>query len=129
MLRTSRRSFLAGSLMVAGVATFPSLRAADLRFKANPFSLGVASGYPSPTSVVLWTRIAPSPLEPGGGVPPGVVPVKWELATDEKMTKVVRRGEEYATSEWAHSVHAEPDGLEPGRDYWYRFTVGDMRSV
>jgi alkaline phosphatase D len=132
MLRTSRRSFLAGSLIAAGAAVLPdwrTLRAADLRFKANPFSLGVASGYPAPTSVVLWTRIAPSPLEPGGGVPAGVVPVKWELATDEKMAKVVRRGEEYATPEWAHSVHVEPDGLEPGRDYWYRFTVGDARSI
>jgi alkaline phosphatase D len=106
-----------------------SLRASDLRFKANPFSLGVASGYPTPTSVVLWTRIAPSPLEPGGGVAPGVVPVTWELATDEKMSKVVRSGREYATPDWAHSIHAEPDGLEPGRDYWYRFTVGDAHST
>jgi alkaline phosphatase D len=128
----SRRSFLAASLASLGVAAVGAprlLRAATLRFAADPFSLGVASGYPTPSSIVLWTRIAPSPLEPGGGVPPGVVvPVKWELATDEKMAKVVRSGVEYATPEWAHSVHAELDGLEPARDYWYRFTVGDRRS-
>ena len=132
MVRKSRRSFIAGSLASAGAILLPgwrSLRASDLGFKANPFSLGVASGYPTPTSVVLWTRIAPSPLEPGGGLPPGVVPVTWELATDEKMTKVVRTGREYATPDWAHSVHAEPEGLESGRDYWYRFTVGGARSV
>ncbi len=105
-----------------------SLHAATARFASNPFTLGVASGFPVATSVVLWTRIAPSPLEPGGGVPPGVVPVQWEIATDEKMTKVVRSGTEYATPEWAHSIHAEPVGLEPSRDYWYRFTAGGVQS-
>jgi phosphodiesterase/alkaline phosphatase D-like protein len=27
----------------------------------------VASGYPGPRSIVLWTRIAPQPLAPGCG--------------------------------------------------------------
>ena len=36
-----------------------------LRFAADPFTLGVASGYPTPDSCVLWTRIAPRPAEPG----------------------------------------------------------------
>ena len=30
------------------------------------FTLGVASGDPTPTSVVLWTRLAPDPLNGGG---------------------------------------------------------------
>ena len=129
----SRRSFLAGSLAAAaaGALSRPSaLRAAVPRFTSEPFALGVASGYPTASSVVLWTRVAPSPLEPGGGVPPGtVVPVLWEVAADDRMTKIVRRGTEYATAEWAHSVHAEVEGLESARDYWYRFTVGSARSV
>jgi alkaline phosphatase D len=33
---------------------------------AFPFVLGVTSGSPLPSSVVLWTRIAPEPLEGGG---------------------------------------------------------------
>jgi alkaline phosphatase D len=129
----SRRSFLAGSLAAAvtGSLAHPSiLRASVPRFTSNPFVLGVASGYPTASGVVLWTRIVPSPLEPGGGVAPdAVVPVQWEVAADDRMSKVVRRGTEYATAEWAHSVHAEVEGLEPARDYWYRFTVGDARSV
>ena len=32
------------------------------RFTGYPFTLGVASGAPEPTSVVLWTRLAPEPL-------------------------------------------------------------------
>src|SRR5258707_8713778 len=37
-------------------------------FESYPFSLGVASGDPLPDGVVLWTRLAPKPLE-GGGMP------------------------------------------------------------
>ena len=40
------------------------------------------------------------------------------------MRNVARRGTTYATPDWAHSVHVEVTGLEPGRDYWYRFTSG-----
>ncbi|TDI47925.1 MAG: hypothetical protein E2P02_02015 [Acidobacteria bacterium] len=35
------------------------------RFRESPFTLGVASGEPTQTSIVLWTRLAPSPMEPG----------------------------------------------------------------
>lgn len=130
MSRT-RRSFLIASLASLGAtALTPShpLRASPPRFRQDPFTLGVASGYPTATSVVLWTRLAPSPLEPGGGMPGAVVPVEWEVATDEKMSRVVLKGTDYATADWAYSIHAEPYGLEPARDYWYRFTAGNARS-
>ena len=32
-------------------------------FSAYPFSLGVASGDPAPDGFVIWTKIAPKPLE------------------------------------------------------------------
>ena len=128
---TTRRSFLAASL-AASASVLPDWRglraAASLQFKTNPFTLGVASGYPTARSVVLWTRVAPSPLEPGGGVGGAVIPVEWELAADDKMKRVVRKGIEYATAEWAHSVHVEAEGLDPARDYWYRFSAGGVRS-
>ena len=42
------------------------------QFSGDPFTLGVASGDPDATSVVLWTRLAPKPLEPGAGMAPGL---------------------------------------------------------
>jgi alkaline phosphatase D len=130
--RWSRRALIGhlGAGLVATALPARLLRAADSpRFKKDPFALGVASGYPGPDTVVLWTRIAPFPLEPGGGVAAdAVIPVTWELATDERMRKVVQQGVYYATAEWAHSVHAEPTGLEAGRDYWYRFKAGSSHS-
>ena len=38
-------------------------------FAAYPFALGVASGDPAPDGFVIWTKIAPKPLERGGGMP------------------------------------------------------------
>jgi alkaline phosphatase D len=102
--------------------------AAQIGFSSNPFTLGVASGYPLPTGIVLWTRLAPAPLLPGGGMPRDVVPVEWEVATDEGMSRVVERGTAAATPAWAHAVHVEVSGLLPARPYWYRFRVGGEES-
>lgn len=85
-----------------------------------PFTLGVASGDPLSDGVVLWTRLAPDPLN-GGGMPMKPVTVIWEVAADPGMKKIVRNGGVLARPEIAHSVHVEVDGLEPGREYWYRF--------
>jgi len=123
----SRRRFLGalGTVSLCGVT--PMMRAAG-RQGRYPFSLGVASGYPGPDSVVLWTRLAPEPRSPAGGMPPEPVPVLWEVALDEGFRSIVADGVHYATPDWAHSVHVEPAGLWPDRDYWYRFQVGDAIS-
>jgi len=103
---------------------------AAVRMRRNPFTLGVASGDPRPDGVVLWTRLAPEPFEPDGhgGMGPGSVQVRWEVATDERFRQVVRRGSALANASLGHSVHPEVDGLEPDRIYWYRFRVGDHLS-
>ena len=128
----TRRRLLTGALALgAAHATAPLVRrvGAQPRFTGSPFTLGVASGYPSPSGVALWTRLAPAPLQPGGGMPPEVIGVEWEVATDDRMGRVVQRGTAAATPEWAHSVHVEIDGLEPGRWYWYRFRSGGATSA
>jgi alkaline phosphatase D len=96
-------------------------------FIGYPFTLGVASGSPLPTGVVLWTRLAPDPLH-GGGVGADAVVVRWEVAEDESFGRVVQRGSVDAVRAWAHSVHVEVTRLEPGRWYFYRFIAGDEVS-
>ena len=101
---------------------------APLIFKTDPFKLGVASGDPDSTSVVLWTRLAPEPLAFGGGLPKGPVPVEWEVGLNEQMTRVMFRGTAMARPETGYSVHALAEGLLPGRHYWYRFRAGEAES-
>lgn len=79
------------------------------------FTLGVASGDPLPDSVVLWTRLAPHPQEPGGGMPHQVIPVYWEVATDDQFRRIVRMGQARARPQEAHSVHVEVHSLSPAR--------------
>ncbi len=102
---------------------------ADPVFAEYPFQLGIASGDPTPDGFVIWTRLAPRPLEPGHGMPSAPVPVKWEVGTDRGLSNVVRRGEAVARPELGHAVHIEVEGLEPGRDYFYRFTAGAERTA
>jgi alkaline phosphatase D len=92
------------------------------------FKLGVASGEPSPDGMVLWTRLAPSPLAPDGGMGDRRVPVRWELAADEHFTRILQKGETVAEPAWGHSVHVEPRGLAANRPYWYRFIAGGETS-
>jgi alkaline phosphatase D len=96
-------------------------------FHAYPFTLGVASGEPLPDGIVLWTRLAPDPLE-GGGMPMANVDVSWEIAEDRQLRNVVQKGTAVARPELGHSVHVEVNGLRPGREYWYRFRAGDEIS-
>lgn len=93
-------------------------RAADV----PRFALGIASGHPRPDRLVLWTRLSGADL-------PERVDVRWELAHDEAFTRIAARGTEVAEAAWAHSVHAEPQGLEAGRWYWYRFSALGQRSA
>jgi alkaline phosphatase D len=94
------------------------------------YTLGVASGDPLPDGVVLWTRLAPSPLD-GGGMPDRGVSVRWEVAADDQFRRVVRRGEELAHPDGGHSVHADVRGLRPNAEYFYRFRAptGELSPV
>src|SRR5206468_5160182 len=71
-------------------------------FDAYPFTLGVASGDPAPDGMVLWTRLAPKPLE-GGGMPMAIVDVDWEIASDSRFRNIVKKGSSPARPELAHS--------------------------
>ncbi|ATC24576.1 alkaline phosphatase [Caulobacter vibrioides] len=98
-------------------------------FSTYPFQLGVASGDPSSDGFVIWTRLAPEPLEIGYGMPSAPVAVEWEVGDAPNMRNIVAKGTAIAPPELGHAVHVEVGGLQPNRDYWYRFTAGRERSL
>jgi alkaline phosphatase D len=126
-----RRDFLADLTRAAALcAVVPNVWRVTgrPRFADDPFTLGVASGDPTSTGGVLWTRLAPRPLEPEGGMSGTRTMVSWEVAEDERFSKIVAQGRATAAPELSYSVHADVDGLRPDRWYWYRFTSGEATS-
>src|SRR5262245_9442177 len=128
----TRRRFLGATGAAAAVFVTPRALRAPAAFAAVPtdlpvFTLGVASGDPTPRGVVLWTRLAPDPLH-GGGMPERKVDVRWEVFADESLRRVVKQGSIEAKPARAHSVHAEVFGLDPDREYWYRFRAAGQES-
>ena len=134
-LHFTRRDCLKMGGLAVGFAAAPAIvgRAAERRvWRSDPFSLGVASGSPSPSGFVLWTRLAPEPENYDPQRPAGMggasVPVTYEIASDQAMRNIVRRGTVMADAQYGYSVHLEVAGLKPHQPYWYRFMSGDAES-
>lgn len=122
----SRRRLLrgAGAGLVFSPAILKSARAAT---PGTLFTLGVASGDPRPTSVMLWTRLAPDPLN-GGGLTDKNIPVTWDVATDEGMTNIIATGSAVAKLASGHTVHVQAGNLPPNSWLYYRFTAMGQSS-
>ena len=126
-----RRAFLLGGLAVYGAsarelfAAGPALQ--NPKFPTSPFTLGVCSGDPAADGVVLWTRLAIDPLN-GGGMPRQPIEVQWQIAADDRLSRVVKSGKAMAVPDAAHTVHVEVSGLQPHTWYWYQFRAGSELS-
>ncbi|UWP83854.1 alkaline phosphatase D family protein [Dactylosporangium fulvum] len=120
MNRLSRRTFVLGGLATAGAVAVSKSALAAVPY---PFKLGVASGDPDADSVVLWTRLAPSPLNADGqgGMGTADVAVDWQVSTTETFASLVASGTVTARYAEAHSVHVVAGGLDPDAEYYYRF--------
>ena len=98
--------------------TTPPTVPATAPLPADPFRLGVTSGDPDATSVVLWTRLV--------GDLPDVVDVVWEVAADDTFGDVLATGATTATAADGHSVHVVADLAGPVA---YRFHAGGFTSA
>lgn len=138
MTLTSRRAFLAGGALTAGAVLLDGpgalartpYRTASSKIPVatgGGFSLGVASGQPTPTSAVLWTRV--DELERTSSL-------TLEVATDAQFRRVVQRQRVTATSVRDFTARRRITGLKPGTEYFYRFhtrgsdsPVGRLRTL
>ena len=118
-----RRDFLRLSATGAGLAALApvAVGCAPEPEATTVFSCGIASGLHSPNAVVLWTRLDPRLTDS--------TTVDWQLATGPDLGDVVASGTAPAPADHDHCVKILVERLEPGRDYWYQFTVGDVTSV
>ena len=128
-LRISRKDFvrlggLGAAAVVLGLEVSTDRAFAAPRFASDPFTLGVASGDPTPDAVVLWTRLMPDE----GGLPNRAFQINWRVATDENMTRVVKKGEVGTGPERGYAVHVDVRGLRTNSEYFYQFRAGDYES-
>ena len=129
----SRREFMkqlaaAGSLAVAPGFVRPVQAAWGESSLSSPlFTLGVASGDPTNDAVVLWTRLAPDPLN-GGGMGSALAEVTWQVALDPAMHQVIRQGIATAHPDNGHAVSVNVDGLIPDSWYYYQFSHAGEKS-
>src|SRR5262245_16499052 len=118
----------AGSLFAAPLPNTVRAFTASARqfdWRDDPFTLGVAAGAPRPDGFVLWTRLAPLSGAPIGDDRE----IGYEIADEPAFRRVVQHGRARAEVGFAHSVHLEVRGLQPGRPYWYRFFLGPWVSA
>jgi alkaline phosphatase D len=116
----SRRDFLAISAKGFGAAVISSgLMACNSNDEAK-FPHGIASGDPTQSAVILWTRVRPKRSQ--------TVNVAWEVALDDKFTQLVTTGSTSTNKTRDYTVKVDAIGLEPGQRYFYRFKCGDIFS-
>jgi alkaline phosphatase D len=122
MRHTTRRDFLAVTASTFGAV--PLLRLSDRRWQrpnaSAVFRHGVASGDPLADRVILWTRVTASRADASE--------VRWAMATDPAMTRVVARGEGRTGAARDFTVKVDVTGLMPATTYYYRFDAEGERS-
>lgn len=122
-----RRSFLKLTALGAGAAaTGVSLSGSAFAEAvgvdpAAVFQYGVAAGDPLPDGLLLWTRVTPDPSASPGSGRGARTPVRWLVATDPRLKKVVRSGSVRTDPARDHTVKVAVDRLEPGTTYYYGF--------
>ena len=124
----SRRDLLAGA-GVAGAGLILPGEAWAQRKRREPvemlggFTHGVATGEPSATTMLFWTRYQ------GTGSKP--VTLGLEVSTDPRMAKAKLMGEAIADPARDWTARLTVKGLTPGRTYYYRWRGPEknVRSV
>jgi alkaline phosphatase D len=118
----TRRRFCATVAGAAPVVAFANpLAPFAIDTDRGIFQHGVASGDPLPDRVILWTRVTHRDR-------PGLIPVKWLMARDPELRRVVRSGKVFTEASRDFTVNIDADGLEPATTYYYRFESLGARS-
>jgi alkaline phosphatase D len=123
--RLGRRTFLMGALATGALASAPVNYAAAARKRRLPlakdgrFPLGVASGFPRPRGITLWTQL--------DGVR-GSKRLRLVVAKDRKFKNVVEERLVTARKDRGHTARTFVKGLKPDARYYYRFVTEDSKS-
>lgn len=85
------------------------------------FEHGVASGDPLANRVILWTRVTPEGAGP--------VVLRYQIARDPEFKDLAGQATVQTHADRDYTVKVDPEGLEAGRYYWYRFETASGFSA
>ncbi len=112
----TRRHFVSATLAVAAASSVQ--RAYGARH-GESFQHGVASGDPLQDRVILWSRVTTPNLYED---------VRWTVARDPGMRRVVASGRVRTDITRDFTVKVDVSGLAPGHTYYYQFAARGERS-
>ena len=118
----TRRKFAEAAAAAGAVLAFGtgSAAAPAWRERRDLYPQGVASGDPSPDSVLLWTR-----RQPAAGDTRAAYLLTVEVSKNKEFHDVIVRGKAEVTADTDWTCRFMAAGLKPATEYWYRFTDAD----
>ena len=87
----------------------------------DPLKHSIASGDPTSSSVILWTRV--TQMDEDGQLIAGDVPVLWSVYSDPERTQRVSTGQTMALAANDYCVKVDAQGLNPYTAYYYQFSA------
>ncbi|MCG7515230.1 alkaline phosphatase D family protein [Vibrio sp. MMH1-50] len=117
----SRRDFIKAVSSGAVATTLTACGSDDS--DATPtgsFEYGVASGDPTQTQVIIWTRVTTAA---------SYVDVTWQVSRSEDFSTVEQSGTFATDTSRDFTVKVDVQNLNPSTQYYYRFMVGETTSI
>lgn len=87
---------------------------------AASFEHGVASGDPTQTQVIIWTRVTTQA---------SYVDVSWQVSATEDFSSIEQSGTFTTDTSRDFTVKVDVQNLNPSSQYYYRFMVGENTSI
>ncbi|MCX4118991.1 alkaline phosphatase D family protein [Vibrio parahaemolyticus] len=115
----SRRDFMKVVSSTAVATGLIGCGSDDNESVAVSFEHGVASGDPTQTQVIIWTRVTTAA---------SYVDVTWQVASDMEFSNVVQSGVFTTDTGRDFTVKVDVQNLNANSQYYYRFMVGEMMS-
>ncbi|EGR3372972.1 alkaline phosphatase [Vibrio parahaemolyticus] len=115
----SRRDFMKVVSSTAVATGLIGCGSDDNESVAVSFEHGVASGDPTQTQVIIWTRVTTAA---------SYVDVTWQVASDVEFSNVVQSGVFTTDTGRDFTVKVDVQNLNANSQYYYRFMVGEMMS-
>ncbi|MBM4867188.1 alkaline phosphatase D family protein [Vibrio parahaemolyticus] len=115
----SRRDFMKVVSSTAVATGLIGCGSDDNESVAVSFVHGVASGDPTQTQVIIWTRVTTAA---------SYVDVSWQVASDMEFLNVVQSGVFTTDTGRDFTVKVDEQNLNANSQYYYRFIVGEMMS-